>query len=77
MADARVRFGEAVRLRRRELGLTQEGLAEDSGLRQAYIAQIESGKRNISLLNIERLAGALGVPISALFFKYGADPPED
>ena len=72
-SDVRVRFGEAVRLRRRELGLTQEGLAEGSGLRQAYVAQVESGRRNISLLNIERLARALGLPVSALFSEYGAD----
>ena len=76
-SDARVRFGEAVRLRRRELGLTQESFAECSGFRQAYVAQVESGKRNISLLNIERLARALGVPVSALFSEYGADAPED
>lgn len=76
-SDARVRFGEAVKLRRRELGLTQEGLAEGSGFRQAYVAQVESGRRNISLLNIERLARALCVPVSALFSEYGADEPEN
>lgn len=75
--DVRVRFGEAVRLRRQELGLTQEGLADGSGLRQSYVAQVESGKRNISLLNIEKLARALKVPTSALFSRYGADAPED
>lgn len=66
-----------MRMRRRELGLTQEGLADVSGLRQAYVAQVESGRRNISLLNIERLARALGLPISTLFSEYGADIPED
>lgn len=63
-------------MRRHELGLTQEGLAEVSGLRQSYVAQVESGKRNISLLNIERLAHALNVPMSALFSEYGADSPK-
>lgn len=66
-----------MRLRRRELGLTQEVLAEGSGLRQSYVAQVESGKRNISLLNIERLARALEIPMSALFSRYGTDIPED
>lgn len=65
-----------MRIRRRELGLTQEGLAEVSGLRQSYVAQVESGKRNISLLNIELLAYALDVPMSALFSECGTGGPK-
>ena len=66
-AGIRARFGEAVRARRRDLGLTQERLAERAGLHRVYVAEVELGKRNVSLVNIERLATALSVPIPDLF----------
>ena len=53
--------GRKVRKRRKELGFTQEKLAEASGLHRTYIAGIEAGKRNISLKNLEKLAKALKV----------------
>ena len=68
-AGIRARFGEAVRTRRRELGLTQERLAERAGLHRVYVAEVELGKRNVSLVNIERLAVALSVSIPDLFSK--------
>jgi transcriptional regulator with XRE-family HTH domain len=62
-----VRFGQAVRKRRVELGLSQEGLAERADLHRTYVADIERGARNVSLKNIEKLATALGVSIADLF----------
>jgi transcriptional regulator with XRE-family HTH domain len=66
-ADIRERFGYAVRLRREELGFTQEDLAHRAGIHRTYLSDIERGTRNISLLNIERVATALTLSISALF----------
>ena len=66
-ADIRERFGFAVKLRREELGLTQEGLAEKARIHRTYLSDIERGGRNVSLVNIERLAGALSMPLSELF----------
>jgi transcriptional regulator with XRE-family HTH domain len=66
-ADIRVRFGDAVRVRREELGLTQEDLAEKAGIHRTYLSDIERGSRNVALVNIERLAQALAVTISQLF----------
>lgn len=54
-------FGQKIKERRKELGLTQEELAKASGLHRTYIAGIEAGKRNISLKNLEKLAKALRV----------------
>ena len=66
-ADIRIRFGRRVRDLRRAQSLSQEALAERCGLDRTYISGIERGKRNVSLQNIEVLAKAFGVTLSALF----------
>jgi len=71
--DIRARFGLAVRKRRRELGLSQEALSERAGLHRTYVADIERGIRNLSLVNIEKIAAGLDICVSALFVDYGVD----
>jgi transcriptional regulator with XRE-family HTH domain len=66
-ADVRERFGFAVKLRRESLGLTQEDLADKAGIHRTYLSDVERGARNLSLINIERIATALGLPMSGLF----------
>jgi transcriptional regulator with XRE-family HTH domain len=60
-------FGRRVRERRVALGLSQEDLAERADLDRTYISGIERGLRNVSLLNITRLASALRVKVRDLF----------
>lgn len=60
-------FGTRVRELRSTRGLSQEALALTSGLDRTYIGGVERGERNISLVNIHRLAEALGVPVAELF----------
>jgi transcriptional regulator with XRE-family HTH domain len=67
MEDIRIRFGKHLRKIREGKGLTQEGLADLAGLHFTYIGQIERGKRNPSLVNLERLAKALKIDASKLF----------
>lgn len=74
--ELRVRFGAAIRSRRKELGMSQDELSNRSGLARSYITEVETSNRNISLFNIGRLARALYVPISVLFSEYGADYPD-
>ena len=69
---AAVAFGARVRQRRQDRDLTLEGLAELAGLDWTYVGQVERGKRNLSLLNLLRLAKALGVDPSELVV--GLDP---
>jgi transcriptional regulator with XRE-family HTH domain len=65
--DIRERFGDAVRARREGLELTQEDLAEKAKIHRTYVSDIERGSRNVSLINIEKLAAALLLSISELF----------
>ena len=61
------KFGARLRTLRKERGLSQEKLAELSGLDRTYISGIERGIRNVALRNIEALAQALDLSISELF----------
>lgn len=62
-----VEFGDSVRAHRQAASLTQEKLAEASGLHVTYIGGIERGERNPSLLNIGKIADALDVTLEELF----------
>lgn len=70
--DIRIRFGLAVRKRRSELGISQEKLAERADLHRTYIADIEGGKRNVSLVAIEKVAKGLQLSIAKLFLERGS-----
>lgn len=67
MEDIRRRFGRAVRVRRKELGVSQEEFADLCGLHRTYMGGIERGERNLSLMNIEKIARALKINLSQLF----------
>ena len=60
-------FGNRIRLLRTETGLSQEKFALKIGMDRTYYASVESGRRNISLINIEKIAEGLGVSLSELF----------
>ena len=62
-------FGLNVRRIRLKQGLTQEKLAELSGLHTNYIGGIERGERNVSVVNIARLAQAFQCRMADLFLK--------
>ena len=55
------RFGARVRAERERQGLSQEQLGERAGLARTYIGGVERGERNVSLLNLIRIARGLGV----------------
>ena len=61
-----VRFGKNVQRIRKEKNISQEKLAEYAGLHRTYIGMIERFERNITLINAEKVARALGVNISEL-----------
>ena len=57
------KFGCKIRELRHAQGMSQEALAEKSGLHRTYIGGIERGERNISLINIEKIAKALDLQL--------------
>lgn len=59
--DMRKLVGDNTERIRREKGLTQEALAEKSGLSQQYISGLENGQRNPTIVTLYELATALGV----------------
>lgn len=62
-----IEFGDKVREFRKEKGYSQEELAYRSGLHRTYIGMIERAEKNITLINIEKIANALEMNISNFF----------
>jgi len=67
MRDIRAIFGKKIKQIRLKQGLSQEALADISGLHRTYISNIENGNRNVSIKNVEKLANALSIKIKDLF----------
>ena len=68
--DPRILFGSSLSKLRKEVGLSQEQLALESGIARSYLSGVERGQRNIALINICRLADALNLdPAELLKFN--------
>lgn len=61
------KFGEKIRQERQKKGLSQEKFAEIAKIHRTYVGMIERGEKNITLLNINKIAKALNLPIFELF----------
>lgn len=66
MEDIKVKFGQRVKELRLSKGYSQEKLAEISDLDRTYIPGIEAGKRNVSLIVLQKIANAFQITISEL-----------
>ena len=69
LSEIRIQFGNRLREVRLANGISQEALAAEAGLHRTYVSSVERGLRNVSLVNIARLADALGVEIREFFPK--------
>jgi transcriptional regulator with XRE-family HTH domain len=65
--DIKQKFGQRVKFLRKNKGWSQEKLALNSDLDRTYIPDIESGKRNVSISVIEKIAKAFEIKIKDLF----------
>lgn len=62
-----IAFGQKIQSLRKDLGLSQERFALSINMDRTYYASVETGKRNISLANIEKIAKGFDVTIAELF----------
>lgn len=70
MAKINILVGENIRRYRSRNKLTQAELALKTGLHRAYIAQIERGRKNIGLLNLQKIARGLNVGMDKLLKEH-------
>lgn len=65
-SSARTKLAQRIRELRKEAGLSQEELADLSGLHRTYIGSIERAEQNVSIDNIGKIAKALKIKLSEL-----------
>lgn len=60
-------IGERIKMLRRKLGISQEELADKAEVHRTYIASLEVGKRNVSIVTLEKIVKALEISLSDFF----------
>lgn len=65
--DIRAKVGARIRELRKELDLTQESLAFKAEVDKTYLNEVENGKRNVSVINLEKIILALDTDIAKFF----------
>jgi len=65
--DIRLKIGQRIKKLRESANLSQKDLSYSADLDRSYIASVESGHRNISIINIEKIAEALNVTVKEFF----------
>ena len=63
------KIGNRIRELRKETGLSQEKFAAKIGMDRTYFASGELGKRNISIVNLEKIADGLDISLAELFLN--------
>ena len=64
-------LGDSIRLLRAKKGISQETLAIDAGVDRSYMGGVERGEHNLALINLVKIADALGVTLKELMSKAG------
>lgn len=65
--DVKVKIGQRIKELRETASMSQKDLSYSADLDRSYIASVENGQRNISIVNIEKIAAALGVSLIEFF----------
>ncbi len=63
------KIGTRIRELRKNTGLSQEKFAAKIGMDRTYFASVELGKRNISIINLEKIANGLNITLSEMFLN--------
>jgi transcriptional regulator with XRE-family HTH domain len=64
-------LGDAIRVRRQALGMSQEALADAAGINRTHMGEVERGKRNISFMSIVKIAKAMDAKASDIIAEAG------
>ena len=65
--DVKVKIGQRIKELRETAAMSQKDLSYSADLDRSYIASVENGQRNISIVNIEKIATALGASLIEFF----------
>jgi transcriptional regulator with XRE-family HTH domain len=65
--DVKLKIGKRIKEIREAINMSQKDLSFNADLDRSYIASVENGQRNISIVNIEKIAFALGVTLKEFF----------
>ena len=65
--DIKLKIGQRIKEPRETANMSQKDLSYASDLDRSYIASVENGQRNVSIVNIEKIANALGVTLEQFF----------
>src|SRR5438874_2914360 len=69
--ELKILLGNAIKITRSALGISQEELAARAGLHRTYVSDVERGARNPSIESVEKLANALELSMPMLFERTG------
>jgi len=64
------KIGNALRIRRKELNLSQEKLAERSKIHRTYISDVERGNRNVTIVSLSKILSGLDISLQEFFTNY-------
>lgn len=65
--DVKITIGQRIKKLRETAAMSQKDLSYSADLDRSYIASVENGQRNISIVNIEKIAKALGITLKDFF----------
>lgn len=65
--DIKLKVGLRIKELRSECGISQEAFANQIGMSRTYFAEVETGKRNVSMLNFEKIVNGLGISMADFF----------
>jgi len=66
--EIKTKIGQRIKYLRERVSMSQKDLAYSADLDRSYIASVENGRRNISIVNIEKIANALNVSLKDFFY---------
>jgi transcriptional regulator with XRE-family HTH domain len=75
--EIKIKLGLRIKAIREAKSLSQKDLAYSADLDRSYIASVESGQRNVSIVNIEKIASALGVSVKEFFHDSSFDEKKE